>query len=204
MEVAIIIDNNTDSEKRELGITTPEALTPKISLPSEPPEIQQPNDSSEIIPSNKPLEGNLQKQNVDNLISDIDNSEKLIGILTGSNLDKFSDSDLAVSPTINQTTETLRNINAIKDELCKLTLDPCKMEFINSNITPLLIMLQQLSSSAYNLANATSLLSISPIVHPKNSELKDIIHLVYKMNDQCEDIYEVVKRNINLVLKNNE
>ena len=78
------------------------------------------------------------------------------------------------------------------------------MEFITNNIYPLLNILYQLSTTSYNLASSANLLSTSSIVHPKNSDLKDTVHLVYNINDKCEDVYDVLKKRINFVLKNND
>ena len=119
-----------------------------------------------------------------------------------SNFDKLCDSDLSVSDTLSQTADTLQSINVIKDELCKLPLDTCEMQFITNNINPLLNILYQLSTTSYNLAGSANLLSISSILKPKRSDLKDTVHLIYKINDECEDVYDVLKRRINLIFEN--
>lgn len=201
----MVNEDNLDIQKSKLNARISEAQIPQTNIPSASPANKVPIQPSEFIPSEEPIETKpqMQMQNIDNLISDIDNSEKLKKILSGTDLDKFCDSNLSINPTINQTADTLRNINVIKDELCKLPLDPCEMDFITTNINPLLNILYQLSTTSYNLASSTNLLSISPIVHAKKSELKDTIHLTYKINDECEDIYDVLKRRINFILKNN-
>jgi len=101
-------------------------------------------------------------------------------------------------------TETLKNINAIKDELCKLPLDICENEYVTNNIFPLLTVLNQLSAVSSNLSSSFNDLTLSSVVHPKKSEIEDTIHLVYNINEECEDIYDIVKRRINLVLKRQE
>jgi hypothetical protein len=108
--------------------------------------------------------------------------------------------DLSVNSSISQTADLLRDINTIKDELCKLPLDTCENEFINNNVTPLLSVLTQLAAVSLSLSTSVYYLTISPIVHPKKSELKDTIHLVYNINDKCEDVYSVVKKRINTVI----
>lgn len=108
--------------------------------------------------------------------------------------------DLSMSFTISKSADTLTNINIIKDELCKLPLDTCEREFITNNVTPLLTVLTQLSQISVNLATSAYYLTLSPIVHQKHSEIKDTIHLVYNINDKCDDVYNVVKKRINVVL----
>ncbi len=119
----------------------------------------------------------------------------------GNTFEPICDSSTPISSTFSQTADTLKNINSIKDELCKLPLDTCESEYISNNINPLLNVLYQLSTTSYNLSSSQSILAVSSIVHPKRSELKDTIHLCYKINDKCEDIYDVLKKRINFVLK---
>jgi hypothetical protein len=109
--------------------------------------------------------------------------------------------DSTINSAISQSSETLSSINIIKDELCKLPLDPCEREFIANNITPLLSVLTQLAAVSVSLATSTYYLTLSPIAHSKHSDIKDTIHLVYNINDQCTDVYHVVKERINTVLK---
>lgn len=109
--------------------------------------------------------------------------------------------DSSVNSAISQSSDTLRNINIIKDELCKLPLDPCENEFIANNITPLLSVLTQLAAVSVSLSTSTYYLTLSPIEHAKRCDIKDTLHLVYNINDQCEDVYHVVKQRINDVLK---
>jgi len=202
----MVEDNNLDMQKSELSTRAPESQTPQIIIPPESPGNKAPIEHLEVIPDENSIETKTQTKinGIGDLISDINNSEKLNGILTGTDLENFCDSNLSISPTITQAAATLRNINIIKDELCKLPIDPCEMEFITNNIYPLLNILYQLSTTSYNLASSANLLSTSSIVHPKNSDLKDTVHLVYNINDKCEDVYDVLKKRINFVLKNND
>lgn len=117
---------------------------------------------------------------------------------TTSTTDK---TDSTINSTISQSADTLRNINIVKDELCKLPLNPCESEFIANNITPLLSVLTQLAAVSLSLATSAYYLTLSPIEHAKISDIKDTLHLVYNINDQCEDVYHVVKDRINTVLK---
>jgi len=110
--------------------------------------------------------------------------------------------DNTQSSNLAQTVNTLKNINITKDELCKLPLDTCELDYVTTNVLPLLTILYELSTTAFNLASSSNMLSISSVVHPKRHELKDSVHLAYKINDECDDLYEVLKKRINLVLKN--
>ena len=115
-------------------------------------------------------------------------------------LDPTDNVDSSISSTISKSSETLKSINVIKDELCKLPLNPCESEFIANNITPLLSVLTQLAAVSVSLATSSYYLTLSPVLHPKHSDIKDTIHLVYNINDQCEDVYHIVKKRINAVL----
>ena len=103
--------------------------------------------------------------------------------------------------TISQASDTLKNINSIKDELCKLPLDPCESEYILNSVFPLTNTLYLLSTTAVNLSNSANILTLSPIVHAKKSEIKDIIDLVYNINEECEDLFKVIKKRLKVLLK---
>lgn len=109
--------------------------------------------------------------------------------------------DTTIKSTISDTADILKNIDDIKDELCKLPLDPCESDYINNYINPMLNVLYQLSTTSLNLSNSVYYLTNSPIVHPKRSELEDTLHLVYNINDECEDVYKIVKKRLNIVIK---
>jgi hypothetical protein len=144
----------------------------------------------------------VSKLTVDDLLSDISSSKQLNEIINSMDLESLPDENLPISPTISQTADMLKNINVIKDELCKLPLDTCELDYVTTNVLPLLTVIYELSTVSDNLATSVNFLSISSIVHPKRHELKDTTHLIYKINDECEDVYEVLKKRINLVLKN--
>lgn len=100
------------------------------------------------------------------------------------------------SDLISQSSDLLKNINTIKDELCKLPLNPCESEYINAYIFPIVNTLYLLSTSSVNLSTSVNVLTNSPIVKPKRSKLKSAIHTIYDMNDTCEDLYEIIKERI--------
>ena len=141
------------------------------------------------------------KLTINNLLLDISDSYELNEVISGTNSESLKDENSIISPTISQTANTLKNINIIKDELCKLPLDTCELEYVTNNVFPLLTILYELSTTSQNLASCSSLLSISSVVNPKKHELKDTLHLVYKINEECEDVYDVLKKRLNFVLK---
>lgn len=103
--------------------------------------------------------------------------------------------------TISQASDTLKNINTIKDELCKLPLDPCENEYIINSVLPLTNILYMISTASVNLSNSANILTNSPIVHAKKSEIKDTIDLIYNINEECEDLFKVIKKRLNVLLK---
>jgi hypothetical protein len=178
---------------------------PRVEAPS--PGSKQPVEPAEFMPSEeesseKPSENKTTPLTLDNLLSDISSSQQVNQIITGNEIAPICDEVIDISSTISQTTDTLKNINTIKDELCKLPLNPCEMDYINNSVNPLLNILYQISTASFNLASSANLLSTSSVVHPKKHELKDTVHLVYKINDECEDVYDELKRRINFVLNN--
>ena len=104
-------------------------------------------------------------------------------------------------PSIEQASTTLENINNIRKQLAILNLNFQELTYYENSIEPLLTILLSLSSAAYNLSGSSSVLAISPVVCSKRHDLKDTIHLVYDINEQCEDVYEQLKKRIDLLLK---
>lgn len=112
--------------------------------------------------------------------------------------DDTNNTNISQTPSdlISQSSDLLKNINTIKDELCKLPLNPCESEYITSYIFPIVNTLYLLATSSSNLSNSVNILTNSPIVKPKRSKLKSVLHTIYDMNDTCEDLYEIVKERI--------
>lgn len=174
----------------------------KWGLKMESSKVPKDNPSVEIEQNNLSIE---ESENIDpeptnksfpDLISDIENSKQLNNVLSCGNINADTISNLSINSTINQTAETLKNINVIKDELCKLPLDTCGSEYVTTNIFPLVNILYLLANSSYSLAGSANLLNLSPVVHPKKSEIKDTIDLVYDINEQCDDIFKIVKKRL--------
>ncbi|AWI04192.1 hypothetical protein [Clostridium drakei] len=112
------------------------------------------------------------------------------------------ESSNSINKCIDKTENTLKDINSIKDELCKLPLNPCESQYINNSINPLLNILYLLAQTSSGLSNSARFLTTSSIVHPKNSDIKDTVHLIYKINDECDDIYDVLKKRLEILLDN--
>jgi hypothetical protein len=137
---------------------------------------------------------------VKSLIATIENSLKLKDVLTKDTRAETTATNEPISTSIADTANTLRNINSIKDELCKLRLDTCQLQYFNINVVPFLQTIDSLSRASFDLSTSVSMLTTSPIVCRKKSKLKDTIDLIYDINEQCEDVYEVLKRRINTLI----
>lgn len=111
-------------------------------------------------------------------------------------------SEDSIHKSIDKLADTLKDINSIKDELCKLPLNTCEAQYIANNINPLVNVLYLLSQTSSGLSTSVNTLTTSSIVHPKNSDIKDTIHLIYKINDECADIYDVLKKRLEILLDN--
>lgn len=112
------------------------------------------------------------------------------------NASKDNDTNNVIDSAITKTAEGLKSINIIKEEICKLPLDPCEKEYIDNSILPILAVAEGLSRISVNLATSVQVLSQSQIVPRKKSKIKDTIDLVYDLNEQVEDVYDVVKKRI--------
>ncbi|AKA69731.1 hypothetical protein [Clostridium scatologenes] len=137
----------------------------------------------------------------------IDKHVPITNPISESPIDEESDIENIESPNsinkcIDKTENTLKDINSIKDELCKLPLNPCESQYINNSINPLLNILYLLAQTSSGLSNSARFLTTSSIVHPKNSDIKDTTHLIYKINDECDDIYDVLKKRLEILLDN--
>lgn len=84
--------------------------------------------------------------------------------------------------------DKLANINIIKSELAALDLNPRLKRYYEFNVEPLLITINLLSGTLFNLAGSLSSLALVT----KSSQTKDISHLVKKMQVECEDIYDAL------------
>lgn len=179
-------------------------ISPANKSPIKKPPITYYDTQIEVEPANDTASENIPPSkvntNIQSIISDIENSKKINDILLEECDPKDIPSDLSSSSSMNQTANTLKNINAIKEELCKLPLNTCEKEYILNNVSPLLTVLVQLSATSLNLSSSTAVLTNSPIVHPKRSELEDTIHMIYNINEKCDDVYKILKKRLKAIL----
>lgn len=106
----------------------------------------------------------------------------------------------SISDNIIKSAETISSINIIKDEITKLGLNPEEKNYIENYVTPLLNTLYYLSTTSANLATTANLLAVSINTSSKSSKIKDTEKLVYNINEQCEDIYDVIRKRIDVLL----
>lgn len=101
-----------------------------------------------------------------------------------------------------QAAETLETLNLIKADLCRLQKVLYQKEFITDNITPLLATIELLSRTGLNLSTSVSVLTNSTIVPRKKGKIKDTIHTIYSINQECEGLYKVLKELLKLLTIN--
>lgn len=104
------------------------------------------------------------------------------------------------SDNIIKSAETISSVNIIKDEITKLGLNPEEKNYIENYVTPLLNTLYLLSATSLALASSAGHLAVSINTSSKSSKIKDTEKLVYDINEQCEDIYDVLKKRIDVLL----
>ena len=109
----------------------------------------------------------------------------------------------SIISAINNTNALLNAINSVKTELCRLNLNFCEKEYIENCVNPILIILSSLALTSYELSVSVSILSSSPIIPPKKSKLKNTIHLIYKMNEECEELFKVLKKRLKPLIHDN-
>lgn len=106
-----------------------------------------------------------------------------------------------ISDLIKNTAALLVNINSIRTELIRLFINLKEPIYFTNSVAPLLTILSQLSATSYSLSASQDLLSKSIITHAKSSKIKDTIHLIYNINEECDDVYKELKRRIDFLLK---
>lgn len=132
--------------------------------------------------------------------SEENNKESISSKKLDSIIDENEDMQISSSDTINEASTTLRNINVIREELCKLSLNPCEREYFNNCILPLISILTSITTASLNLASSANYLNNSNILFRKKSDIKDTLHLAYDMNRKSEDVYEALKKRIDKLL----
>ena len=137
------------------------------------------------------------------IIADIEYARELNEQLIKGQTSLISDLDMDITAAINNTSAMLKAIISIKTELCRLPFSFCEREYVDNCVTPLLIVLVLLTVTSVELAISISILTFSPIVPSKKSKLKDTIHLIYNINDECEELYKVLKKRLKSLIQDN-
>ncbi|MBD5640652.1 hypothetical protein HYI18_19020 [Clostridium botulinum] len=126
-----------------------------------------------------------------------ENSKKDIDIKDIENIDTLiSLSDECIEKTLNR----IKNINALRDELIRLNLNPEGLIYFNNEVYPLLYTLTNLSTTSLNLSTSANVLSTAIYLKPKDSKIKDTLKLIYEITEQCEDIYDSLKYKIDTLI----
>jgi len=132
---------------------------------------------------------------MDNLIiMNNENSKKDIDIEDIDTLINLSDE--CIEKTLNR----IKNINALRDELIRLNLNPEGLIYFNNEVYPLLYTLTNLSTTSLNLSTSANVLSTAIYLKPKDSKIKDTLKLIYEITEQCEDIYDSLKYKIDTLI----
>lgn len=135
-------------------------------------------------------------KNVNNMISDLRLARQLIETLSREQKSPKNDLYMDVNAAIDNTDALLTAIIAVNTELCRLTLNLCESAYIDYYVNPILTSLFSLSIISFELSISISVLSFSPIVPPKKSKLKSTIDLIYDINEECEDLFKVLKKRL--------
>lgn len=90
-------------------------------------------------------------------------------------------------------------LNQIREELIKLELDPKYRIFYDENVNPLLSTLVNLSYAAINFSTSASFLNT--INSSKNSEIKDLLHIVYKISGTSEQVFRELDEQLDILIK---
>ncbi len=123
-----------------------------------------------------------------------ENSKKDIDIEDIDTLINLSDE--CIEKTLNR----IKNINALRDELIRLNLNPEGLIYFNNEVYPLLYTLTNLSTTSLNLSTSANVLSTAIYLKPKDSKIKDTLKLIYEITEQCEDIYDSLKYKIDTLI----
>lgn len=146
------------------------------------------------------IEQNKKETDIEKLLKDIQNSIKLNETLIKKNATGVSEADLSISQTLTTTLTTLTTINDIKEQLCLLPLDFCMRNYYNNCVMPLVATLDYLSRLSFNLSTSVGILTNSPIVPVKRSDIKDIIDVIYHINEQCGDVYKITSKRVDTMV----
>lgn len=108
------------------------------------------------LDTNESKELNQKNHDLNELLSDIENSNKFKEALIENSIAEASELDIPISTTIDKTDKTLLTINSIKKQLCDLPLNPFKREYYDNSVLPLLQTIDSLSRVSFNLSGAVA------------------------------------------------
>lgn len=118
-----------------------------------------------------------------------------------TNTDNTEDNTCPSTERLEKTALVLENVNSIKDNLAKLPLNPAEKEYIETNIDPLLGVINIFSNVSANLASSVDQLDTSYVTTPKKSKINHTEELMYDINEDCEEIYRIIKKRLRPILK---
>ncbi|WP_027623897.1 hypothetical protein [Clostridium lundense] len=105
-----------------------------------------------------------------------------------------------IDDSLTKLTSKLQTINTLREELIKLELNPEGRLYFNNDIVPLLTILYQLATTSVDLSTSANILSSSYLIKPNKSKLKDTFRLIYDMNEQCDDVYKLLEKKIEVLI----
>ena len=100
---------------------------------------------------------------------------------------------------IKSLTDKVANINLLRFELDRLTLDFKARAYFENDVKPLIETLTALSLSSYNFSTTASNLAGTNFGH--SSKIKESLDLVEELNDISEELIEVLKCKVHNMLK---
>lgn len=104
----------------------------------------------------------------------------------------------STSGALGEILSVLTNVNAIRNEIIRLGLNPALSIAIGLEVEPVLGILNILSLSAYNYSTAA--FNLNQISLSKPHEVKKILDLIYDISDLSEDVLEVLTKLVLITL----
>lgn len=95
--------------------------------------------------------------------------------------------------------EDINSINAVKEDLSGLPLDPSEKSYLENSVIPITDILYKLSTTALNLSQSSDYLSKNFIKKPKKRKIKKTIDTIYDVNELCSELYKIIKKRIDLL-----
>jgi hypothetical protein len=111
----------------------------------------------------------------------------------------LSDVDLASS--LGNTATILRNVNDIRNQLVNLNIETFGNNYFDNMVEPFLVTIRDIASTSANLATSANFLSQSILEEVKKSKVKETIDLIYDLNEKAEDVFEILKKRVNTLIK---